>query len=116
MDNIFSISDFVENLFSQNPKPPCSVKLQLTNPSKRIETLMSILINGAKYLYGQEISPNNLTIDQFQYLQTYFNSIGFVIRYKKEFLDDEEKILLKIDIWFDELKRQTMCDGRTIII
>lgn len=114
--DVFSIEDFVENLFSQRPKPPCSVNLQLTNPTKKIETLMSILLNGAKYLYGSTISPNNLTQDQFQFLQSYFHSIGYVIRYKKEFLDDEEKILFKIDIWFDELKRQTTCDGRTVII
>lgn len=116
MDSIFSIPDFIENLFSQSPKPPCSVNLQLTNETKRLETLMVILVNGAKYLYGNNVSPTNLSKEQFDFLQSYFYSIGFIIRFKKQYLDEDEKILHKVDIWFDELKRKTLCDGRTIII
>jgi hypothetical protein len=116
MDNIFSIDGFIENLFSQSPKPPCSVRIQLSNPANKLSTLMTILLNGAKYLYGPSISPKNLTQEQFDFLQYYFNSMGYVIRYKKIFLDDNETILQKVDIWFDELKKQTTCDGRTIII
>ena len=116
MNNTFSIHEFVESLFSQNPKSPCSTKLQITDDTKKIETLMSILVGGAKYLYGPNIRPEFLSVKQFDFLQSYFNSFGFVIRFKKHFLDSENKYLLKIDIWFDELKRQTTCDGRTLIV
>ena len=66
----------------------------------------------------RDINDNfvNLSQEQFEFLQYYFNSIGYIIRYKKIFLDDEQTVLCKVDIWFDELKRQTTCDGRTIII
>lgn len=116
MDNIFTIDGFIENLFSQSPKPPCSVNINLTNPDNKLNTLMTILLNGAKYLYGPNVSPRNLSQEQFEFLQYYFNSMGYIIRYKKIFLDVEQTILCKVDIWFDKLKRQTTCDGRTIII
>ena len=116
MDNVFSIPEFTISLFSKKAGTPCSINLQLTNDSKRLEALMSILVNGARILYGPSVNPQNLSTEQFNCLQSYFNSIGFVIRFKKQYLDDEETILYKIDIWFDELKRQVTCDGRTIIM
>lgn len=116
MDNVFSIPEFTMSLFSKKAGSPCSIKLQLTNDSKRLEALMSILVNGAKILYGPSVNPQTLSIEQFNYLQSYFYSIGYVVRFKKQYLDEEQTILHKIDIWFDELKKQVTCDGRTIIM
>lgn len=110
----FTIESFVEDLFSKNPQSPCTINFMLhyQNKSSKLEVLMKVLILGARYLYGNSIQPENLTNEQFEYLQSYFHSFGQIIRFKKIYNKNNQ--LLNIDIWFEEFKRLITCDGRVL--
>jgi hypothetical protein len=110
----FTIQSFVEDLFSKSPRSPCTINFMLhyQNKSSKLEVLTKVLVLGARQLYGKSIQPENLTTSQFEYLQSYFNSFGQIIKYKKIY--NENNQLVNINIWFEEFKRIIMCDGRII--
>lgn len=108
--------EFVLNLFSKPPAPPCTLLLA-TNISendeyyrqKMLPLLMDILVKGAKILFGEHIAPKDISAAQFETLQKYFRSFGFVIKYNYTMSTSDTP--QRINIWFDKLKPKQLCSG-----
>ena len=85
-----TINDIVELIFSNPPKQPMSfeISFDFSNGSNLFHFLMTILINGAKKLYGPDIIPSQISKDMFNVLQEYFNSFGYTIKYEYKYADD----------------------------
>lgn len=112
MLKILNIPLFVNCVFSGDPKPPCTFTIHFNNIPKR-ETnkiLWNILVTGARKLYGNEISIDNIQPYQFFLLDKYIQSMGFKIKY------DNTNCPGGILVWFDKIKTNTLCNGSTIII
>lgn len=118
-----SIEYFLNKIFSEPPKPPCTYNLALSNDNNAtmFQLLMSILIYGAKKLYGEDITPNEITLEQFDILKSYIESIGYVI--KHNYTDLKKKEILSsppiespsiINIWFEQYIPKIDCHGRII--
>lgn len=129
MDTIYSqnIESLVDMIFSKPPKPPCTYTLMLpetvvVNQVIMFQLLMSFLIAGAKHLYGNHITPEQISENQFDELKHYIESVGYVICYNYRYLTDEEltsRYLTDeqprvINIWFEKYFEKTDCHGRKI--
>ena len=70
-------------IFSEPPKKPCTYNISiLQSPNITLfQLLMSILVSGARHLYGESISPNDITSEQFDELKCYMESVGYKIKY-----------------------------------
>ena len=90
-----NIETLVNVIFSKPPKPPCTYNLMLPetviiNQVVMFQLLMNFLIAGAKYLYGNYITPEQISEKQFEELKHYIESIGFVIKYNYKYLTNDE--------------------------
>lgn len=85
MDNI---KEIVEQIFSEGPKSPNSICLQLEEETSYIaqeegeqfvfNILCLITLGGIEYLFGHK-NILDLTESQFEYIQEYVNSYGYTI-------------------------------------
>jgi hypothetical protein len=94
-----TIPDIVTTIFTNEPKDPCSYKLGLSQETlernvNMFQVLMNILILGAKQLFGESVSPHNMTQKDIQLLQKYFNSFGYNIEY------NIETEMSRVVVWF----------------
>lgn len=117
MDDKIDLKKLIELVFTNPPKPPCSINLDIPDNminlfKKTLNILMYILIEGAKILYGKNIKPLDITIEKFAILQEYMNSIGYVIKYNYD--NDENDMPIKVNIWFVKYVHQTTCNGRML--
>jgi hypothetical protein len=114
-----NLEKVIETVFSKDPKPPCTYSISLSNEliEKKIspfQLLMTILVDGAKYLFGQNITPDQITEKQFDLLKMYMESIGYSIKYNYNNniqLTEQPKI---INIWFEEYIMKYDCHGRIV--
>jgi hypothetical protein len=114
-----TVSEVVEFIFSHSPKETCCYKLYfwgetVFNHVKMFPILMQILICGAKMLYGNDILPQNMTMEQFDTLKKYMSSIGFVVKHNYTYAEDTDTPLF-VNIWFEPLVQLTDCHGHTFI-
>lgn len=117
--NNITILEFIDTLFSKPAANPCSFAINShltnidyeTNRHKMLPILMNILILGAKKLFGNAITANNITPEEFAILQNYFKSFGFIIKYE---IITNENIPHKINIWFEKYKAIRTCNGIVI--
>ena len=87
-----SIDSFIKKIFSESPKERNSVKLEFTgvdeiNDVKKLnkiifEELVYILTKGVKILYKKNVDIENVTDNDINILNKYFNSFGFKINLK----------------------------------
>jgi hypothetical protein len=80
------LDDLVIRLFNDEPKEAKSIYINFErdNIKELFEDLISIFNTGCKILFGDsngKVILENLDEDEFQYLNRYFNSIGFDIYY-----------------------------------
>ncbi len=111
-----SLQDLVNIIFSKPPKPPCTY--MLTQDSSNVtyfQLLMSLLISGAKILYGENITPNDITDNQFKELQSYIESVGFRIKYNFSDVELNGEKQRVINIWFEPFLDNINCHGIRII-
>ena len=104
-------SSIVDLIFSHDPKPPCSFEIALSDEVYNItlfQMLMDILICGARKLYGEFITANQITKEQFNKLERYMRSMGYNIKYNYTY---ENNIATKINIWFEPYMHETICNG-----
>lgn len=114
-----NLIEFINTIFSKPASKPCSFiinsRLTLNEYEKNrhimLPILMNILILGAKKLFGENITPKNMTPSQFEILQNYFKSFGFIIKY--DFIIEND-IPAKVDIWFEKYKPIQTCNGLII--
>ena len=111
---ICSIHDVINKVFIDKPLPPCTYNLQLSenilkNKSAMLKTLLTILVEGAKKIYGNSINPGSISDEQFQLLKKYIRSIGFETKYNYTFDDLGNPRL--INIWFEPYLHDYTCNG-----
>jgi hypothetical protein len=121
-----TLQDIVIKIFSEPPKNPCTYNLSVLNSPNitLFQLLMSLLISGARHLYGESVSPNDITNDQFEELKSYMESVGYKIKHNYTLLNendsdpnilDEHKPRM-INIWFEEFKPIINCHGIPICL
>lgn len=119
-DKYQSLDSLVNMIFSKDPKPECTYNIKLSEQSDitPFQFLMTFLIQGAKFLYGENITPNDISETQFQTLKSYMESIGYRIKHNYKYLDqfidldmDESLKPRFINIWFEEIIPKYNCHG-----
>lgn len=103
------LETFIHNLFLQEPKSPCTynVALPVNYKGSMFKILFYILISGAKILYGENITPDDITSSQFVTLNKYMSSIGHQIEYNYTYHND---IPVLLNIWFKKIEKPlTIC-------
>ena len=107
-----SIPDLADWLFTRPPLSPCTYNIFSNNKSENLfPILMSLLIEGAKRLYGVDITPAKMSYKQFEHLKQYFLSIGYEVNHNYTNKDDTTLI----NIWFEKLHCTQNCKGVKII-
>lgn len=107
-----SIPDLADWLFTQPPMNPCTYNLFTNSKSENLfPVLMALLIEGAKRLYGNDITPAKMSYKQFEHLKQYFLSIGYQV--KHNYTDKEDTTL--INIWFEKVNYTEDCKGLRIL-
>ena len=120
-----NMETLITMIFSKPPKPPCTYTLMLPenvikNQVTMFQLLMNFLIAGAKHLYGNYITPEQISEKQFQELKYYVESVGYMIKYNYRYLTDtnidiqNENSPRIINIWFEKYSEQIDCHGRKI--
>lgn len=102
----------VNVIFAKEPLPPYSYNIALAEDTYNItlfQLLMNILLCGAKKKYGEYITADNITKTQFNELQKYMMSIGYIIKYNYTY--NEENIPIKVNIWFEPYMFNSKCNG-----
>jgi hypothetical protein len=110
--------NIVNLVFADSPKLPCTYQIALSeeaylNNVTLFQLLMNILICGAKKLYGEYITANEITKQEFDELKKYMISMGYVIKYNYTYNDDN--IATKINIWFEPYIHETICNGKMFL-
>lgn len=110
----------IDEIFSKYPKPPCTYNLNLSNDNNGtlFQLLMGVLMYGAKKLYGDNISPENITEEQYKTLQSYMESMGYVIKYNYTDLKCINPNYIQpgvmLNIWFEQYIPNVDCHGKRI--
>lgn len=102
----------VNVVFAKEPLPPYTYNIGLAEDAYNVtlfQLLMNILMCGAKKVYGEFITADNLTKDQFNELQKYMMSIGYIIKYNYTY--NKENIPIKVNIWFEPYMFNSKCNG-----
>lgn len=129
-----SITDIIDKVFTRPPYPPCTFSLVFQEDIPVFQTLMTILISGAKRLYGESITPSEISDRQFLELQRYMESLGYHVKYNYRNVatatttttttattttttepEPDEPIRI-INIWFEPYFQKTDCSGRPTVI
>lgn len=107
-----ALRDLIIKLFTNPPQVKNSLRLELENYNTiddeqeiqkmvayKNNLLMTIFINGARILFGENVSPANISERQFNLLNTYMESIGYNCKY--EYVKNEQGKNTNINIWFE---------------
>lgn len=115
-----SLQHLVDIIFIRNPKPPCTYKIALPDDMQQnmFQLLMTLLICGARKLYGENITPSDISEYQFEELKRYIESVGYVIKYNYKDINTDENIEIRpriINIWFEQYIQLIDCHGRPVL-
>jgi hypothetical protein len=107
-----TVNDIIQRVFCIPPKPPMSFNLELDNSTSTLfQILMSILVRGAKVLYGDSLTLDNITEQQFKTINECMQSLGYTVKYETLF-DEQDKTKLKgVNIWFVHYIHNINCHG-----
>jgi hypothetical protein len=112
MDKPVSVLEIVDMIFNNPPMEACSIQVVLCEDSNShsnlFHLLMDIMMQGAKRLFGNDISAQNITHEQFKTLKKYMRSIGYEV--KNNFTTTPENIVL-VNIWFEPYIGSFTCNG-----
>ncbi len=111
------IEKSLDRIFSEPPKPPCTYNLNLAENDNitMFQLLMRVLIYGAKKLYGPDITPGEITSNQFDTLKSYIRSMGYVIKHNYSELELMSNCKV-INIWFEQYIPNVDCHGRRVYL
>lgn len=113
-----TVHEIVEKVFTYPPRKACSYKVFLAHPHHKdirvsmFPYLISILINGAKKLFGNDIKAENITEQQFDVLKMYMLSLGYQVKHSYTNNDDTSEML--INIWFEPYSPTIKCNGHIV--
>lgn len=109
------LKDLILNLFTNAPRQKNTVPIDLekllsyaSNDQEKNQLihlkeniLMIIFVNGARILFGENITPQNMTKQQYEVLNYYMESIGYTCKYNYPQNDDNTTKIL--DILFENI-------------
>ena len=112
------LSKMIKTLFASRPTPPNSYKLDLSmddTPEMTQEVLnelakttsnvlMNIFISGCEILFGNDITPDKISPEQFELVNKYINSFGYNTNFKYTYKDDTNTVPINLDIFFTVLE------------
>lgn len=94
-------------IFQDEPKSANHYNLRLddTNPENKDvnfnDILIGIFFNGIKILFGENTNLRNITQNQYDLINTYMKSLGYITILNYEYDDDNFPINIKV--WFEKL-------------
>ncbi len=112
------MNGLIKTIFTQPPKDTCSFKIHLLGydsptSAQMFPYLMYIFVNGAKMLFGSDITPQTMSIEQFDLLKKYMLSLGYKVQHRYEHCGDGNVI---IHIWFEPVGCfYTNCKGNSLV-
>lgn len=111
-----NLYQLINLLFTNSPKPPNSIVIDINKLASDqkltvFQSLMTILINGARILFGENVSAENISDSQYNTLQNYIQSIGFDLHHEYKY--DENGIALMVNIYFLPHIGNENCNGVT---
>lgn len=113
-----TVQDIVNTVFVQPPREPCTYRLTLTDSpfnDARVAMfpfLMEILTSGAKKLFGDDITPQTISNQQFDKLKLYILSLGYQV--KHNFTNRNDATL--VNIWFEPYVCSRNCHGNIVLL
>jgi hypothetical protein len=113
-----SIEDIVNIVFVSKPSDVCSYNLMTsigqTDAITMFPILMQIMVMGAKKLFGEDVTPQNMTRQQFATLKRYMLCIGFQVKDSYRY-DESTGEPVAINIWFEKVIPMTPCRTKYIL-
>lgn len=98
----------VNLVFSSKPRDFCFFNIKLTDSNVNMfPYLITIFINGAKKIFGDDISAESMTLEQFNIMKQYMYSLGYDTMYR---YDDTQ-----VHLWFEPIKVLVDCKGHKTI-
>ena len=113
LDNI-NLYQLINIIFTNSPKPPNSIVININKLASDVnltvfQSLMTILLNGAKILFGENISAENISESQHNTLKKYIQSIGFELHHEYKY--DENGIPIMVNVYFLPYIGNENCSG-----
>lgn len=110
------VKDLILNLFTNAPRQKNSVPIGLektisyakNNEEKnqliqlKENILMIIFVNGARILFGENVTPENITEKQYDVLNYYMESIGYTCKYN--YIKNEDNTNKILSILFEAIE------------
>lgn len=112
-----TVQDIVNTVFVHPPREPCSYNLMVTDSQindarvAMFPFLMEILTTGAKKLFGDDITPQTISTQQFDKLKTYMLSLGYQVKHNFSYKSDATLI----NIWFEPYVYNRNCNGNVVL-
>jgi hypothetical protein len=115
-----TVLELINTVFKSAPLDVCAYKIEsplIHNDNDNHDIimfpiLMNIMISGAKILYGQDTTPQSLSVSQFNKLKQYIMSLGYQVEHSYTNIDQ----LQMINIWFKKINVLYDCKGNKIFI
>lgn len=118
-----TLENFIEKLFSEPPKEPWTVQLDLhtndTSPMAIAEFLSVVFTKGTVYLFGDDegqVNLSSLTDENFGLIKQYFNSFGFDILYQVMQMPFESTRFVSHGTLLRDINLHKWSEGRTYIL
>jgi hypothetical protein len=113
LDNI-NLYQLINIIFTNPPKPANSIIIDIKKIASDqnltvFQSLMTILLNGAKILFGENISAENISESQHDTLQKYIKSIGYELHHEYKY--NEHGIPLMVNVYFLPYIGNDNCSG-----
>jgi hypothetical protein len=99
--------ELIGMIFKEPVKPSNFYNLKLDetiDSNKNInfnDILMNIFFKGIEIKFGNEITPTNISKDQYTIINTYMNSFGYNTEFGYTYND--ENIPTNLNVWFEKL-------------
>lgn len=112
--NDINLYQLINLIFTNPPKASNSIIIDINKIASEqnlttFQSLMTILINGAQILFGNNITADSITESQYDILQQYIKSIGFELHHEYKYNDDGIPIM--VNIYFLPYIGNDNCNG-----
>jgi hypothetical protein len=95
------INNFVNMIFSSDPVSSKSFMFEFKGSEEQLNNiLINILINGSKKVFGESTYLPNISIDQFELLNKYMQSMGYTAKREFKYQGDQ---IVDVRVWFEKL-------------
>jgi hypothetical protein len=98
-----NLQAIVDQICSQNIKPPCSIQLIMDHEidgSIEFDIIKDFALLTMKRLYGSDVNPTQLSQTDFERLNGYVQSVGYTMKLDRVETEDE----IQFKILFDRYK------------